>query len=193
MIEYISGTIAELNPTYVVIDNHGIGYLLNTSLFTYEQLAGQNSARLLVHEIIREDAHMLYGFTSERERSLFRALIGVSGVGANTARVILSSLQAPELEMAIATGDHAQLKKIKGIGAKTAERITVDLKDKIKPQGDTLIQQPQHTTAAYDEALAALLALGFARQQSMKVLKSIFDADTGTKVETAIKRALSML
>ncbi|WP_289858606.1 Holliday junction branch migration protein RuvA, partial [uncultured Muribaculum sp.] len=160
MIEYITGNIAELTPAYVVIDNGGIGYLLNTSLFTYEQLAGQTSARLLVHEVIREDAHLLYGFSSERERSLFRSLIGVSGVGANTARVILSSLSAPELESAIASGDHARLKKIKGIGAKTAERITVDLKDKIKPQGNTLIEQPQFTSAAYDEALAALLALG---------------------------------
>ncbi|WP_300935118.1 Holliday junction branch migration protein RuvA [uncultured Muribaculum sp.] len=193
MIEYITGNIAELTPAYVVIDNGGIGYLLNTSLFTYEQLAGQTSARLLVHEVIREDAHLLYGFSSERERSLFRSLIGVSGVGANTARVILSSLSAPELESAIASGDHARLKKIKGIGAKTAERITVDLKDKIKPQGNTLIDQPQFTSAAYDEALAALLALGFARPQSAKVLKSIFDKDATVKVEAAIKKALSML
>lgn len=193
MLEYISGNIAELTPTYVIIDNHGIGYMLNISLFSYEELANKTSSTLLVHEIIREDAHVLFGFTSERERSLFRALIGVSGVGANTARVILSSLPAHELESAIVASDHALLKKIKGIGAKTAERITVDLKDKIKPQGDTLIQQPQHTTAAHDEALAALLALGFARQQSVKVLKSIFDADANTKVETAIKRALSML
>ena len=193
MIEYITGNIAELTPAYVVIDNGGIGYLLNTSLFTYEQLAGQTSARLLVHEVIREDAHLLYGFSSERERSLFRSLIGVSGVGANTARVILSSLSAPELESAIASGDHARLKKIKGIGAKTAERITVDLKDKIKPQGNTLIEQPQFTSAAYDEALAALLALGFARPQSAKVLKSIFDKDATVTVEAAIKKALSML
>ncbi|WP_289860663.1 Holliday junction branch migration protein RuvA [uncultured Muribaculum sp.] len=193
MIEYITGNIAELTPAYVVIDNGGIGYLLNTSLFTYEQLAGQTSARLLVHEVIREDAHLLYGFSSERERSLFRSLIGVSGVGANTARVILSSLSAPELESAIASGDHARLKKIKGIGAKTAERITVDLKDKIKPQGNTLIEQPQFTSAAYDEALAALLALGFARPQSANVLKSIFDKDATVKVEAAIKKALSML
>ncbi|WP_302589564.1 Holliday junction branch migration protein RuvA [uncultured Muribaculum sp.] len=193
MIEYITGNIAELTPAYVVIDNGGIGYLLNTSLFTYEQLAGQTSARLLVHEVIREDAHLLYGFSSERERSLFRSLIGVSGVGANTARVILSSLSAPELESAIASGDHARLKKIKGIGAKTAERITVDLKDKIKPQGNTLIEQPQFTSAAYDEALAALLALGFARPQSAKVLKSIFDKDATVKVEAAIKKALTML
>ena len=182
-----------LTPAYFVIDKVGIGYLLNTSLFTYEQLAGQTSARLLVHEVIREDAHLLYGFSSERERSLFRSLIGVSGVGANTARVILSSLSAPELESAIASGDHARLKKIKGIGAKTAERITVDLKDKIKPQGNTLIEQPQFTSAAYDEALAALLALGFARPQSAKVLKSIFDKDATVKVEAAIKKALSML
>lgn len=193
MIEYISGKIAELTPAYVVLDTGGIGYLLNVSVFTYEQLAGMNTVKLLTHEVIREDAHLLFGFYTERERSLFRALIGVSGVGANTARIILSSMTVPELEYTIASGDHAKLKKIKGIGAKTAERITVDLKDKIKPQGDTLIEQPQHTTAAYDEALAALLALGFARPQSMKVLKTIFEADAATKVETAIKRALSML
>ncbi len=193
MIEYISGKITELTPAYVVLETAGIGYLLNVSVFTYEQLAGKENVRLLTHEVIREDAHLLFGFFTERERALFRALIGVSGVGANTARVILSSLSVPELESAIASGDHGRLKRIKGIGTKTAERITVDLKDKIKPQGDTLIEQPQYTSAAHDEALAALLALGFARPQSVKVLKTIFEADANTKVETAIKRALSML
>ena len=128
MIEYIKGELAELTPTYAVIDCSGVGYLLNISLPAYTRLEGQRNAKLLVHESIREDAHVLYGFIDEQERSLFRLLIGVSGVGANTARMILSSIAAPELELIIATGDVNKLKNVKGIGTKTAQRIIVDLK-----------------------------------------------------------------
>ena len=193
MIEYIHGTIAELTPTYAVIDCGGIGYLLNISLPTFTRLEGSTSAKLLAHEVIREDAHVLYGFIDEQERSLFRLLIGVSGVGANTARMILSSIAAPELEIVISTGDATRLKNVKGIGAKTAQRIIVDLKDKIKPIGDALILQPATTNDIFDEALAALVMLGFTRQQSQKVLKKLFDNDPTIKVETAIKKALSMM
>ncbi|WP_302986181.1 Holliday junction branch migration protein RuvA, partial [uncultured Muribaculum sp.] len=129
----------------------------------------------------------------ERERNLFRLLIGVSGVGANTARIILSSIPAPELEVVIVSGDHARLKNVKGIGIKTAQRVIVDLKDKIKPAEEALLLQPSATSDTYDEALAALVMLGFARQQSQKVLKKLFDADPSIKVEQAIKKALAML
>ena len=193
MIEYIKGTLAELTPTYAVIDCNGVGYLLNISVPTFSSLEGKNDAKLLVHEAIREDAHTLYGFINEQERSLFRLLIGVSGVGANTARMILSSIAAPQLEQIILSGDHTTLKKVKGIGSKTAERIIVDLKDKIKPVSDTLVLQQSATNEVFDEALAALVMLGFNRLQSQKVLKKIFDNEPNIKVETAIKKALSMM
>ena len=193
MIEYIKGELAELTPTYAVIDCSGVGYLLNISLPAYTRLEGQRNAKLLVHESIREDAHVLYGFIDEQERSLFRLLIGVSGVGANTARMILSSIAAPELELIIATGDVNKLKNVKGIGTKTAQRIIVDLKDKIKPIGNALIEQPTVISDVFDEALAAMVMLGFPRQQVHKVLKKLFDADPTLKVENAIKKALSMM
>ena len=193
MIEYIKGELAELTPTYAVIDCSGVGYLLNISLPAYTRLEGQRNAKLLIHESIREDAHVLYGFIDEQERSLFRLLIGVSGVGANTARMILSSIAAPELEFVIATGDVNKLKNVKGIGTKTAQRIIVDLKDKIKPIGNALIEQPTVVSDVFDEALAAMVMLGFPRQQVHKVLKKLFDADPTLKVENAIKKALSMM
>lgn len=193
MIEYIKGDLAELTPTYVVLECYGVGYMLNISIPTYSTLEGAKEAKLLVHEAIREDAHVLYGFINEQERSLFRSLIGVSGVGANTARMILSSIAAPQLEQIILSGDHTTLKKVKGIGAKTAERIIVDLKDKIKPVGDTLILQPSVTNEVYEEALAALVMLGFNRVQSQKVLKKLFDNEPLIAVEVAIKKALSMM
>ena len=193
MIEYIKGELAELTPIYAVIDCSGVGYLLNISLPAYTRLEGQRNAKLLVHESIREDAHVLYGFIDEQERSLFRLLIGVSGVGANTARMILSSIAAPELELVIATGDVNKLKNVKGIGTKTAQRIIVDLKDKIKPIGNALIEQPTVVSDVFDEALAAMVMLGFPRQQVHKVLKKLFDADPTLKVENAIKKALSMM
>ncbi len=199
MIEYIRGKVAELTPATATIETaDGVGYLLNISLNTYASLEGSDTTRLLVHEAIREDAWVLYGFIDERERSLFRALIGVSGVGAATARIILSSYSAAELECIISGGDVGALKNVKGIGAKTAERIIVDLRDKIKPGDDTLLDgvslaRPGRTPEAMDEALAALVMLGFTRSQSQKVLKKLFDADPTLKVDVAIKKALAML
>lgn len=193
MIEYIKGRLVALTPTDAVVETSGIGYRLEISLSTYTSLEGSDDARLLVHEVIREDAHVLFGFAEERERALFRLLIGVSGVGANTARIILSSIPVAELEIVITSGDHARLKNVKGIGIKTAQRIIVDLKDKIKPGDDTLLIQPSVNNEAFDEALAALLMLGFPRPQSQKVLKKLFDSDPALKVESAIKKALSML
>ncbi len=193
MIEYLRGAIAELTPTYAVIDCNGVGYLLNISLSTYTALQTDKDAKLLVHEAIREDAWQLYGFSEERERGLFRALIGVSGVGAGTARVILSSRAPAELEKAIIAGDHAKLKNVKGIGAKTAQRIIVDLRDKIKPGSDAFISQPTASNDAFEEALAALVMLGFPKPAAQKALRKIFDTDPTTKVESAVKQALAMM
>jgi Holliday junction DNA helicase RuvA len=193
MIEYIQGTIAELTPATVTIDTGGVAYLLNISLNTYTGLQGQTKTKLLVHENIREDAWALYGFASERERTLFRALIGVSGVGAGTARVILSGFTTAELEQTIANGDVKALKNVKGIGGKTAERIIVDLRDKIKPQGDTLSIKVSAASDVFDEATAALVMLGYTKQQSQKALKKLFDADPTLKVENAIKKALALM
>lgn len=197
MFEYISGRLATLTPTEAVVDCSGIGYLLNISLTTFDALNGLEpmaQVKLLVHEIIREDAHLLFGFATNRERSLMRALIGVSGVGANTARMILSSIPPAELEQVIVNGNAKQLKAVKGIGAKTAERIIVDLRDKIKPLDDTFNLMPTETKSeVYDEALAALTMLGFPRPQSQKVLKKIIESNPSAKVEEAIKTALTMM
>lgn len=193
MIEFIKGEIAEITPTYAVIECSGIGYMLCITLSTYSALENVKSAKLLVHEVLREDTHQLYGFINEQERQLFRLLIGVSGVGANTARMILSSIPAPELEAVIAAGDHSRLKNVKGIGTKTAQRVIVDLRDKIKQGDDSLINQTVKSSEVYDEALLALVMLGFSRPQSQKVLKKIFETDPTIKVEMAIKKALAMM
>ncbi|MDE7385722.1 MAG: Holliday junction branch migration protein RuvA [Muribaculaceae bacterium] len=194
MIEYIRGKVTELTPATAVIETQGgVAYLLNITLTTFSALEGVVETRLLVHEAIREDAWVLFGFNDERERAMFRLLIGVSGVGANTARMILSSIATPELEQVIASGDPARLKAVKGVGAKTAQRIIVDLKDKIKVDELTLSIQPSVNNEVFDEALAALVMLGFQRQQSQKVLKKLFDANSSITVEAAIKRALTMM
>lgn len=194
MIEFIKGTVVSLNPASVVLETRGgVGYLLNITLATFTALEGVSETSLLVHEAIREDAWVLYGFMDERERNLFRLLIGVSGVGSNTARMILSSISAPELEQVISSGDPARLKAVKGVGVKTAQRIIVDLKDKIKPVEITLSIQPEVSSEIYEEALAALVMLGFQRQQSQKVIKKLFDANPNITVEAAIKRALTMM
>lgn len=193
MIEYIEGRVDTITPTQAVIGTGGVGYLLEISLNTYDALRESREARLLVHEVIREDAHLLFGFAAERERALFRLLIGVSGVGANIARTIISALAPASLEAAISGGDIRTLKSIKGVGAKTAERIIVDLRDKIKPGEDALINVTPDTNEALDEALSALVMLGFQRQASLKTLKKIFEGDPTVKVEAAIKKALSMM
>ena len=194
MIEYVRGQVASLNPAVVVIETPGgVAYLLQISLPTFSKLEGKAEARLLVHEAIREDAWTLYGFLDEEERELFRLLIGVSGVGASTARMILSALSADELSTVIATSNVKRMKSVKGVGAKTAERIIVDLRDKIKAADTTLIIQSPAMSEAFDEALAALTMLGFAAAQSRKVLKKLFDADPGLKVETAIRKALPLM
>ena len=194
MIEYIKGRIDEITPTYAVIETQGgVGYMLNITLNAYTQLQGQPPARLYVHEAIREDAYVLYGFIDRRERELFLNLISVSGVGPSTARVILSSLTPADLENAIISGNLRVLKAVKGIGAKTAERIIVDLKDKIKPGSDTLSIHTPAENEVFDEALAALVMLGFTKAQSEKALTKLFKENPGVAVEQAIKQALKMM
>lgn len=197
MLDYIKGTVAELNPAYAVIDNHGLGYMINISLNTYDAIAKlpkDEVARLFVYEAIREDAHLLYGFADKRERDLFLLLISVSGVGVNTARMILSSMPVSELEVNIGQGNVAVLKSVKGVGAKTAQRIIVDLKDKIKVAGDALIEETgQASSQVFEEAMAALVMLGFTQQMSQKALKKLLKQEPGITVEDAIKKALKMM
>lgn len=197
MIDYIKGTIVELNPAYAVIDNHGIGYMLNISLLTYDNLSpiGQgNEAKLFVHEAIREDAHLLYGFSTKKEREAFLLLISVSGVGPNIARMIMSSMNVEDFSRAIAGNNVALFKSVKGVGAKTAQRIIVDLKDKIKLADDTLLEKTDLAAGeTFDEALAALVMLGFSQQASKKALKSLFSSNPALTVEQAIKQALKLM
>ena len=195
MIESIKGAITAINPAAVTVETAGgVGYLLNITLPTFTKLEHAAETRLLVHESIRDDAWVLYGFIDEDERELFRALVGVSGVGAGSARLILSAIPAADLRGVIAGGDAKRLKSVKGVGAKTAERIIVDLKDKIKADPSALLEQPAAvTTPAFDEALEALVILGFQRQASQKTLKKLFDADPTLSVEGAVKKAMAMM
>ncbi len=196
MIEYIKGTIAEITPAYAIIDNHGMGYMVNITLYAYErlqQLQKGQEALLYIYEAIREDAHLLYGFIDKRERELFLLLISVSGVGPNMARMILSALPPDELSVAIASGNEIPLKAVKGIGAKTAQRIIVDLKDKIKTDSSTLLSKTPANSEVYEEALAALVMLGFPQAISQKVLTKLLASNSQITVEDAIKQALKMM
>jgi Holliday junction DNA helicase RuvA len=193
MLEFIKGEISELTPTFVVLELNGIGYRVNISLFSYSALQGINSCRLYIHQVIREDAHLLFGFTGIDERDIFRLLISVSGIGANTARMILSSMSPDEVRNAVAGGRVDLLKSIKGIGAKSAERIIVDLKDKIGKISDIsqLFRQADNTLKK--EALSALEILGFNRKPAEKVIDGLLASDSSLSVEDLIKQALKHL
>ena len=193
MIDYISGRVADLNPTTVVVDCHGIGYEINITLLDYSSLQGQESTKLYIHEAIRDDSHLLYGFLEKECREMFRLLIGVSGVGPNTARLILSAMTLSQLTDAIATGSDLALKAVKGIGGKTAQRIIVDLKDKINSGKQPLLSSISVSSQAYDDSLSALLMLGFSAPQSRKALDKLFVQDSSMTVEEAIKQALKVL
>jgi len=194
MLDYIKGEIVELNPASVVIETGGLGYIANISLNTYSALNGLKSCQLYVYESIREDAYQLFGFMEKRERDLFLHLISVSGVGANTARMVLSSIAVYELEGIIASGNANALKTVKGIGSKTAERIIIDLKDKIKVTDSASFLTPSGASGeAAKEAVAALTMLGFNLIASQKVVAKIEKEHPAFTVEEIIKNALKML
>jgi len=195
MIAFIEGQISDKNPTYVVLDAGGIGYLLHISLNTYAKIESLERARLLTHLHIKEDAHTLYGFWTEEERSLFRHLISVSGIGPSTAQLILSAMQTGEIRGAIVAGDADTFKRVKGIGAKTAQRLIIDLKDKVGRDGEeiTLIAQGPHNTLR-EEALSALVSLGFPRAAVTRAINQVIKkVPEDINLEMLIKAVLKEL
>ncbi|HVN56800.1 MAG TPA: Holliday junction branch migration protein RuvA [Bacteroidales bacterium] len=193
MIDYIKGTITELNPATVVVETSGLGYSLNISVNTFSRIDGMKEVKILVHEVIREDAHQLFGFADKEERDIFRHLISVNGIGAGTARMMLSSLNPAEVENAIADANVNLLKSVKGIGLKTAQRIIVDLKDKIGKQAAAGEIFAATDNTKRDEALSAMVMLGFTRSAVVKVLDKLALEDKNLTVEDLIKRALKNL
>lgn len=192
MYEYIKGVLTEATPTYAVVDCGGVGYYLNISVNTYSRISASKEVCLFVHLIVREDAHLLYGFFSREERTLFRQLISVSGIGANTAGVMLSSMTTDEIVQAILTENVNAIKSVKGIGLKTAQRVIIELKDKVGssvvPEGTVFVR-----STVREEALAALVMLGFVKAQAAKVVDRIVASGGGTTVEELIKQALKQL
>ena len=200
MIEYIRGILDELTPAQATIEAHGVGYLLNISLNTYTALQGKSEARLFVYESIREDAWTLFGFATKQERELFLMLISVSGVGGNTARTMLSSFTTDELAGLIMDGNERMLKTIKGLGAKTAQRIIVELRDKVvslgiaaSPTSGSNDTTPALNSEVYNEACEALKMLGFPPAPVAKTVKAILKDEPEAPVEKVIKLALKML
>ncbi|SHG13006.1 Holliday junction DNA helicase subunit RuvA [Salegentibacter echinorum] len=193
MIHHLKGQLVEKNPTYVVISCGGVGYMVNISLHTFSLLPDAEDITLYTHLQIKEDAHTLYGFFQKSEREIFRLLISVSGVGTSTARTMLSSLEPNQVKEAIAHEDVATIKSVKGIGAKTAQRVILDLKDKIlKVYGEDEIFVPQDNTIK-EEALSALETLGFASKQATRVVDKIVKDSVNPSVESIIKQALKNL
>ncbi|WP_163710413.1 Holliday junction branch migration protein RuvA [Mangrovibacterium lignilyticum] len=194
MYEYISGKIAGLTPATAIIEAGSIGYFLHISLNTYSAVNGQQTVKLFLHQVVREDAHLLYGFADHDERELFRLLISVSGIGSSTALMMLSSLTPDEIRKAILEENVNLLKSIKGIGAKTAQRVIIDLKDKIGklPASDQILMTGADNTIR-DEALSALVMLGFTRKNVEKEIDKILKSNPGVTVEQMIKTALKSL
>lgn len=192
MYEYIQGQIAELTPTYAIIDTGNIAYFINISLNTYSFLENKEGAKLYLHHVVREDTQLLYGFMDKKEREIFRLLISVSGIGANTARMMLSSLQPEELQNAILEGNVNILKSVKGIGLKTAQRVIIDLKDKIGKTDDSIPGLSPNENKK-EEAASALVMLGFNKLAVEKTLKAILKENSNLTVEELIKFALKKL
>lgn len=194
MYNYIRGHLDEATPAYAVVDCQGVGYLLEITLNTYSEIKDLDEVKLMVHEVIREDAFLLFGFSSEAERSMFRLLIGVNGVGAATARVMLSSLTVDELTRAILDQDVKRVQKVKGIGAKTAQRILLELRDKVDPYAVADLSgaaAAPTSSANAAEALSALVMLGFPRPASEKVIALVTEKEPTASVEEIIKQALA--
>ena len=191
MLNHFTGRLIAKNPASIVVECHGVGYLLNISLNTYSKITAEENIRILVHLQITEDAHTLYGFADEDERRLFRLLITVSGIGCNTARMMLSSMNVDEIENCIVSEDVVKLKSIKGIGEKTAQRAILELKGKLKKDG--VVPSVFSHIKVKDEAMAALLTLGFARNTVDKTLDSLLKKNPVSTVEELIKQALKSL
>ena len=199
MIDYIKGELTELTPAIAVVEAAGVGYAMNISLNTFSAIQGKKDVKLYAYESIREDAHVLFGFASKKEREMFLLLITVSGVGPNTARMVLSSMSPAELCNSISTGNERMIKTIKGIGLKTAQRIIVDLRDKIVSLGITeeipvggTMQQPVNSEVK-EEAVSALMMLGFSPAPSQKVVVQILKDNPDLPVEQVIKMALKLI
>ncbi len=193
MYEYIEGKLTEITPAFCVVETGGIGYIIQISLNTYTKIQALTNAKLFVHQVIREDAHLFYGFYGKAEREMFRALITVSGIGANTARMMLSSLTTQDLQQAIAIGNTSVLQSIKGIGAKTAQRVIIELRDKLGKE-----KTPDELFVLIDnrlkeEALSALVILGFNKSEVDKVLMKILTDEKSISLENLIKKALKQL
>lgn len=199
MFDYLRGILVELTPTYAVIECAGVGYIVTISLQTYTMLEGREEAMVYVHHIVREDAEMLYGFAERSERDIFRLLIGVSGVGGGTARVILSTYTPSELANIISTENAVLLKNVKGLGLKTAQKIIVEIKDKVlgisggKESPKAVLGNMSAGNEAYDEALQALMMLGFGKAASEKVLRKVLKENPAAEVESLIRLALKQL
>ena len=195
MIDYIKGTIVEITPTDVVLECHGIGYRILISLQTYEALNGQSESKVYIHHYLREDEELYYGFSSKDERELFRLLIGVSGIGASTARMMLSSLTSDEIRNAILAEDINKIKSIKGIGLKSAQRLILELKDKVVKgagsENTTLFSTGSNP--AVEEAVTALVMLGFTKANVNKVVTAVLKDSPGSSLEDIIKQSLKRL
>ncbi|MBI5218786.1 MAG: Holliday junction branch migration protein RuvA [Bacteroidia bacterium] len=193
MYDYIKGRLTEVTPTYAVIENSGIGYIVNISLNTFSKLKPETESKLYLHQVIREDAHLFFGFSDKKEREIFRLLISVNGIGANTARMMLSSLSGDEIQMAILNSDVNLLKSIKGIGIKTAQRVVIELKDKLdKGSFGEEILLPQNNTLR-NESFSALIMLGFPKAAVEKSISKVLTEEPDISVEELVKKALKFL
>ena len=193
MYEYISGALAELSPTYAVVEAAGVGYYIHISLQTFSAIEGQEQTRLYVHFVVREDAQILYGFATRQERELFRLLISVSGVGGNTARMILSTYSTSELRNIISTGNAVLLKNVKGLGLKTAQKIIVELNGKMIDLGleaKAVEKRSEVDNEVFNETVAALVMLGFQKGASEKVVKALLKDEPSISIEDAVRQAL---
>lgn len=196
MYTYIKGELVEITPTAAVIENNGIGYELQISLQTFTEIQGLHDIMLYIHHHIREDVELWYGFATKEERNIFRMLIEVNGIGPNTARMMLSSMNSTEIRTAIISGDVNRIKSIKGIGIKTAQRVIIDLKDKIAKGGEdtsAALFAQDTSSAVFEEALAALVMLGFAKTAAEKVLKGVYKENPQYTLEELIKFSLKRL
>ena len=193
MYAFIAGKIAEITPAYAIVDNHGVGYFINITLNTFTAIGEQPEVKLYTHLQVLEDAHNLFGFYTAKERDMFELLISVSGVGCNTARLILSSLTVNELSTAIANEDIKTIQAVKGIGSKTAQRLVVDLKDKVKKTdyAEEIVETTDNTVK--NEALSALVILGFSKNAASKALDKLLKQSPDTPVEVLIREALKLL